>query len=123
MWHDQTWATSDVPATSARRRSPRDARTVLMSRTSCSSKPDMRREEVTAAATGAGAGDAIAIKGAPAAAEATGARRSLGGRKGDICDFPWPDKDKLPRGRSPPAALTRQAPRRCHADGAVRFPL
>src|SRR3954453_18773951 len=99
MWHDQTWATSDVPATSASRRSPRDARTLLMSRTSCSSKPDMRGEDVTAAATGAGAGDAIAIKGAPAAGEGTSARRSLGGRKGDIWAFPLPDEDKLPRGR------------------------
>src|SRR3954447_13593217 len=99
MWHDQTWATSVVPATSARRRRPRDARALLMSRTSCSSKPDMRGEVVTAAATGAGAGDAIAIKGAPAAAEPTSARRSLGGRKRDIWDFPLPGGDKLPRGR------------------------
>src|SRR3954470_7886868 len=97
MWHDQRWATSAVPATSVTRRRPRDARALLMSRTSRRSKLDMRGEAVTASAAGAGTGATVATKGAPAAAERRSARRSGGRRKQDIWDFLLLGRDKLPR--------------------------
>src|SRR3954452_18222559 len=94
MWHDHRWATSAVPATSVTRRKPRDARALLMSRTSCRSKPDIRGAEVTASATGAGIGATVATNGAPAAAERRSARRSEGRPKQDILHFLLLGKDK-----------------------------
>src|SRR3954463_16785707 len=123
MWHDQPWATSVVPPTSARRRNPRDARALLMSRTSCTSKPDIRGEEVAASARGAGTGATVPIKGALAAAERRSARRSVGRRKQDILHFlllGWDKTFGADAIQRPPLRVNAESVTR---DGVVRFPL
>src|SRR3954449_5947237 len=98
-WHDQRCATSVVPATSESRRMPREARALLMSRTRRWSNPDTAGEETATSVTGVDAG-AVAIKGAPAAAETSSARRRRGGaRKGDIWDFLLAGQNGLSGGR------------------------
>src|SRR3954453_4280037 len=97
-WQDQRCATSDTPATSDSRRMPREARALLMSRTRRWSKPEMAgAAETEASATGVDVG-VVAIKGAPAAAETSSARRRTG-RKGDIWDFLCAGQNGLPGGR------------------------
>src|SRR4051812_47532993 len=123
MWHDQRWATSVVPAVSASRRRPRDARARLMSPRSRASKRDSAGAVLAASASAADGEAGIASQGALSAAERRKAWRSRAGRKVDIWDFPVAGQDK----RGSPAsfesdasqgrALPVKAHPRVHADG------
>src|SRR3954447_19414251 len=121
MWHDQRCATSVTPATSDSRRMPREARALLMSRTRRWSKPEMAGPETAASAAGVDVG-AVAIKGAPAAAETSSARRRTG-RKGDIWDFLLLGRTGFRADASQGPPLSVKTPRRSRGDGVVRFPL
>src|SRR3954469_108052 len=100
---------------------PREARALLMSRTRRWSKPEMAGPETAASATGVDVG-AVAIKGAPAAAETSSARRRTG-RKGDIWDFLLLGRTGFRADASQRLPMSVKTPRRSRGDGVVRFPL